>query len=155
MQEERTVFVSKYGPGKVAPVICYESIYGDYVGQYIRNGAEFIFIVTNDGWWKDTPGYKQHLLFGRLRAIETRKSIARSANTGISCFVNQRGDIDQPQPWDTATAIKQTLVSNEGMTFYTRYGDLIAIAMSWLSVAAIVYGIIRYFRRRSLKTKSL
>ncbi len=148
MQEERTVFVSKYGPGKVAPVICYESIYSDYVGEYIRNGADFIFIVTNDGWWKDTPGYKQHLTYGRLRAIETRKSIARSANTGISCFVNQRGDIDQPQPWNKATAIKQTLTSNEGLTFYTRYGDLIAIAMSGLSVIAILYSLFKFFKRK-------
>jgi apolipoprotein N-acyltransferase len=155
MQEERTVFVSKYGPGKVAPVICYESIYGDYVGQYIRNGAEFIFILTNDGWWEDTPGYKQHLLYGRLRAIETRKSIARSANTGISCFVNQRGDIDQPQPWNTATAIKQTLTSNDGMTFYTRHGDFIAIAMAWLSVGTIFYSLFRFFKRKFIKKKPL
>jgi apolipoprotein N-acyltransferase len=153
MQKERTVFVSPRG--KVAPVICYESIYGDYVGQYIRNGAEFIFIVTNDGWWKDTPGYKQHLIYGRLRAIETRKSIARSANTGISCFVNQRGDIDQPQPWDKATAIKQTLISNEGMTFYTRYGDLLAITMSWLTVIAVLYSLFRFFKRKLNKKKAI
>lgn len=148
MQKDRTVFVSANGRGKVAPVICYESIYGDYVGEYVRNGAEFIFIITNDGWWKDTPGYKQHLVYGRLRAIETRKSIARSANTGISCFVNQRGDIDQPQPWGVATAIKQTLTSNEGMTFYTRHGDLIAIAMTWLSVFAILFSLLKFFKRK-------
>ena len=66
----------------VAPVICYESIFGEYVGEYIRNGAALIFIITNDGWWRDTPGYKQHLIYGGLRAIETRRSIARSANFG-------------------------------------------------------------------------
>jgi apolipoprotein N-acyltransferase len=151
VQDERTVFVSHYGPGKIAPVICYESIYGDYVGQYIRNGAEFIFIVTNDGWWKDTPGYKQHLLYGRLRAIETRKSIARSANTGISCFINQRGDIEQPQPWNTDVAIKQTLFSNEGMTFYTRHGDIIAITMSILSIAVILFSLFKFVRRKFFK----
>ncbi|MDQ3111744.1 MAG: apolipoprotein N-acyltransferase [Bacteroidota bacterium] len=155
MQKERTVFVSSSGTGKVAPVICYESIYGDYVGQYIRNGAEFIFIVTNDGWWQDTPGYKQHLVYGRLRAIETRKSIARSANTGISCFVNKRGDIDQPQPWNTAVAIKQTLTSNEGMTFYTRHGDLIAIAMLWLSIAAVLFSFFKFVKRRITRKKTL
>lgn len=147
-QEERTVFVSHFGPGKIAPVICYESIYGNYVGQYIRNGADYIFILTNDGWWGNTPGYKQHLLYGRLRAIETRKSIARSANTGISCFINQRGDITQSQEWWTASAIKETLYSTEGMTFYTRHGDYIANAMVVLSLGGILFAIGNYFRRR-------
>jgi apolipoprotein N-acyltransferase len=151
MQEERTVFKSPDEKEKIAPVICYESIYGDYVGQYIRNGAQFIFIVTNDGWWGDTPGYKQHLAYGRLRAIETRKSIARSANTGISCFINERGDIEQPQPWDTAVAIKATLSSEEGMTFYTLHGDLIAKLMLWLSGVAILYSLFRFFKRRFTK----
>ncbi|MCX6311801.1 MAG: apolipoprotein N-acyltransferase [Bacteroidetes bacterium] len=148
MQEERTVFYSKNGPGKVAPVICYESVFGDYVGQYIRNGADYIFIMTNDGWWRDTPGYKQHLLYGRLRAIETRKSIARSANTGISCFINQRGDIEQQQKWWTESAIKETLYSTEGMTFYTKHGDYIAKAMVWLSIGGMIFAIGNYFRKR-------
>lgn len=88
-QRERSVFES--GSTKIAPVICYESIYGNYIGDYIRNGAEAIFIMTNDGWWDDTPGYHQHLAYGILRAIEFRKPIARSANTGISCFVDAKG----------------------------------------------------------------
>ncbi len=154
MQDDRTVFVSKLGRGKIAPVICYESIYGNYVGQYIRNGAEFIFIITNDGWWGDTPGYKQHLDYARLRAIETRKSIARSANTGISCFINQRGDIEQPQAWDTDVAIKQTLISNEGMTFYTKHGDLIAWLMVFLSFASILYSLFKFFKRKFTKNIS-
>jgi apolipoprotein N-acyltransferase len=151
MQDERTVFHSKYGPGKIAPVICYESIYGDYVSQYIRNGADYIFIVTNDGWWGDTPGYKQHLLYGRMRAIETRKSIARSANTGISCFIDQRGDIYQQQPWWKASAIKQTLYSTAGMTFYTRHGDYIARIMQWLTLGGFIWGMIRIIRKRKMK----
>lgn len=148
VQDERTVFKTPNGHGKIAPVICYESIYGDYVGQYVRNGADFIFIITNDGWWGDTPGYKQHLLYGRMRAIETRKSIARSANTGISCFIDQRGDIHQPQPWWTAAAIKETLYSTEGETFYTRHGDYIARAMLWIAFAAIGYTLFRWIRKR-------
>ncbi|CAN5145798.1 apolipoprotein N-acyltransferase [soil metagenome] len=154
MQEERTVFKSPNGKQGVAPVICYESIYGDYVGQYIRNGANFIFIITNDGWWGDTPGYKQHLVYGRLRAIESRKSVARSANTGISCFINQRGDIEQPQPWDKAVAIKQTIYSDEGMTFYTHHGDLIAKGMIILAISSILFSIFHFFRRKLLRKKA-
>src|SRR5574343_444659 len=72
---------------KLAPAVCYESVYGDFMAKYIRSGAEVICIITNDGWWGNTPGHRQHLAYAKLRAIETRKQIIRSANTGISCFV--------------------------------------------------------------------
>ena len=99
VQEESSVFESSIHDIVVAPVICYESIYGEYVSSYILKGAQLIFIMTNDGWWEDTPGYHQLLAYARLRAIENRRSIARSANTGISCFINQRGDILQRTEW--------------------------------------------------------
>ena len=90
----------------MAPVICYESVYGEYSTGYIKKGAQAIFIMTNDGWWDNTAGHRQHLYFASLRAIEARRAIARSANTGISAFVNQRGDILQPTRYDEPIAIK-------------------------------------------------
>jgi len=122
-QKERGVFYSN-GVG-VGPEICYEAIYGEYTLGYVRNGAKAIFIVTNDGWWDKSPGYIQHLLFARLRAIETRRSIARSANVGSSAFINQRGDISQATTYGEAAAIKGKIQLNNDFTFYTRYGDLI------------------------------
>lgn len=122
-QQERTVFESPEGAVAVAPVICYESVFGEFITEYVANGAGLIFIITNDGWWGDTPGYKQHLLYGRLRAIETRRDIARSANTGISCFINQRGDIIQPTPWWREATIKASMHINNTKTFYVSYGD--------------------------------
>lgn len=119
---------------KIAPVICYESIYGEYVADYVRKGAELLFIITNDGWWGDTPGYRQHLQYGRLRAIEMRRSIARSANTGISCFINQRGDISQPTKWWEDAAIRETINANNEITFYAAQGDYIARFALWLSL---------------------
>jgi len=95
-----------------------------------------IFIITNDGWWKNTPGYHQHLSFARLRAIETRRSIARSANTGISCFINQRGDVLQATNWWVATSIKGTINANDEITFYVKAGDYIARIS--LFVAALI-----------------
>ncbi|RYY11112.1 MAG: apolipoprotein N-acyltransferase, partial [Cytophagaceae bacterium] len=95
-QEERTVFRAPTTPAiKLAPIICYESIYGDFIAQYAHNGANLLGIITNDGWWSDSPGHEQHLVYGALRAIETRRDVARSANTGISGFVNQHGEITQ------------------------------------------------------------
>jgi apolipoprotein N-acyltransferase len=124
-QEEPSNFITK-DKVEVAPVICYESVFGEYVTKYVQKGAQMIFIITNDGWWKNTPGYHQHLSFARLRAIETRRSIARSANTGISCFINQRGDVLQATNWWVEAAIKGTINANEEITFYVKAGDYIA-----------------------------
>ncbi len=77
----------------VAPLICFESVYGEYVTEFVKNKANLIFIITNDDWWKNSPGYKQHFMNAKLRAIENRKCIARSANTGISGFINTKGEI--------------------------------------------------------------
>ncbi|MFA6923210.1 MAG: apolipoprotein N-acyltransferase [Bacteroidales bacterium] len=125
-QQERTVFKTIDSNFRIAPVVCYESIYGNFISKYIANGANLIFIITNDGWWKDTPGYRQHCAYSRLRTIECRKSIARAANTGISCFINQRGDVQQPTKWWTPAVIKQNVSANNEITFYVKHGDYIA-----------------------------
>jgi apolipoprotein N-acyltransferase len=130
---------------KIAPIICYESIYGYYISEYVREGAKLLFIITNDGWWGETPGHRQHLQYGRLRAIELRRSIARSANTGISCFINQRGDILQPTKWWTDDAIKTTLNANDELTFYAKHGDWIAKIMLPLSVTLLLFS---FFKRK-------
>lgn len=111
---------------KIAPVICYESAYGEFVSKYVHNGANIIFVITNDGWWGNTAGYKQHFLFSRLRAIETRRSVARSANTGISGFINQRGDVSQTTKYWVPAAIRQTINANDKLTFYVKHGDYLA-----------------------------
>ena len=140
-QPEPTVFTD-LDSVKVGAAICYESIFGEWIAGYVKKGAQALFIITNDGWWGDTPGYRQHLQYGRLRAIETRRSIARSANTGTSCFVNQRGDILQPTPWWEASVIKQTINLNDKITFYTRFGDYIskvAILLSFVLIGMFIF----------------
>lgn len=93
---------------KVAPSICYESVYGDFMSEYIRKGAEVICIITNDGWWGNTPGHKQHLSYAKLRAIETRKQVIRCANTGISGFIDEFGNISQAQPYWESPLLTET-----------------------------------------------
>jgi len=124
-QGEPSVFYSQSGIGS-APVICYESIWGEYVAEYIKKDAQFIAIITNDGWWGNTSGKDQHLYYAKLRAIETRRWVARSANTGISAFINQRGDIVQRTEWWVQGALKQDINLNEELSFYVRFGDYIA-----------------------------
>ncbi len=123
-QDKREAFIGKDGLG-IGPVICYESIFGAYSTGYVKDGANALFIVTNDGWWDDTDGHRQHLQFASLRAIELRRSIARSANTGISAFINQRGDISKATAYNEEAVIKGTLFFNEEITFYVLWGDLI------------------------------
>ncbi|HLP37479.1 apolipoprotein N-acyltransferase [Lacibacter sp.] len=124
-QDERTPVNTTNGY-VIAPAICYESIYGEYMSKYVRSGANIIAVITNDGWWGNTPGYKHHMLYGKLRAIETRKWVLRSANTGISCFIDPIGNVFQPQPWWTATATKMHIPVNNQQTFFVRFGDLLS-----------------------------
>ncbi len=136
-QKEPTVFYSQAGIG-AAPVICYESIWGEYVATYVNKGAQFIAIITNDGWWENTSGKDQHLDYAKLRAIETRRWVCRSANTGISAFINQRGDIVKHSEWWKRSAIKQDINLNSDLTFYVRYGDYIPKFASLLAVIGVV-----------------
>lgn len=125
-QEERSVFDTAKPNLKVAPIICYESVYGEFVTGYIRNGATVLAIITNDAWWGETQGHKQHLSYARLRAIETRRDIVRSANTGISALINAKGEITSSLAYGTQGALSGTLTANHSVTFYTRAGDYIA-----------------------------
>lgn len=151
-QTEPSVFYSQSGIG-TAPVICYESIWGEWVAKSVENGAQFIAIITNDGWWGNTSGKDQHLAYAKLRSIETRRWIARSANTGISAFINQRGDITRRSGWWHATALKENINLNDELTFYTRHGDYIAIAACILSGAFLALIVLNLIQRpkRSLK----
>jgi len=111
---------------KVGPIICYESIYGEFVAGYVRNGANMLAIITNDGWWGDTQGHKQHYTYARLRAIENRRDIARAANTGNSGFFNQSGDDFLKTEYWVPGVEKKEVYLNDEITFYTKYGDYLA-----------------------------
>jgi apolipoprotein N-acyltransferase len=136
-----------------APVICYESVYGDFVAEQCKKGAEAIFIITNDGWWGDTPGYKQHASFAQLRAIENRRYVARSANTGKTCIINQRGDMIQETEWWKATAIRSDIYLNDKITFYSAQGDGIGRVFAFVSGLFILLAIVRKIKPQSTKNK--
>jgi len=142
-QEKPSVLYAQSGIG-AAPVVCYESLWGDWIGQQVKDGAQFIAIITNDGWWGNTSGKDQHMMYAKLRAIETHRDVARSANTGISCFINQRGDVTQSTKWWTRTALKANINLNDEITFYVKSGDLIA---KILSLTAILLALIIPFRK--------
>jgi apolipoprotein N-acyltransferase len=132
------VFYSQSGIG-VTPVICYESIWGEWIARSVRKGSQFIAIITNDGWWENTSGKDQHLDYAKLRAIETRRWVCRSANTGISAFINQRGDIVQQTKWWVKTALKQDINLNSDLTFYVKYGDYLPKTGSFFAILGILF----------------
>jgi apolipoprotein N-acyltransferase len=116
--------------GKIGPIICFESVFGEHARQLVRNGANYIVVLTNDGWWKDAPGVWQHFGYSRIRAIETRRSIVRSANTGISGIINQRGDVIAQTNINVSEAIGSKVRMNSAFTFYVRYGNY----LGWISL---------------------
>jgi len=149
-QEEPGVFYAYSGIG-VAPVICYESLWGDWIGEAVKSGAQFIAIITNDGWWGNTSGKDQHFLYAKLRAIENRRWVARSANTGISGFIDQKGDVIQQSEWWTRTALKENINLNDEITFYTKNGDLIA---KLLCITSLIFALMIPYKRWKTKTKT-
>ena len=93
--------------------------------EYVRNGAQLIAIITNDGWWGNSPGHKQLLSYSRLRSIELRRSIVRSANTGISALINEKGDIIDRISYEKSGIINNKVLISDQLTIYAKYGDFI------------------------------
>lgn len=144
-QKERSVFVNSFNHARVAPIICYESIYGEFTTDYVKKGANVLFIMTNDSWWGNSDGHIELLLYGNLRAIETRRAIVRSANSGISAFVNQKGEITASLPYETKGALLGKARLNDEITFYVKYGDYLAYLGIILSVLILIYSLFQRF----------
>ena len=153
-QAERTVFAAPANAPalRLAPSICYESIYGDFTAEYARNGATLLGLVTNDAWWHDSPGYRQLLRYGTLRCIETRRDLARSANTGFTGFLNQKGEITQLEPAWVPTASRAQVHLNDEVTFYARHGEFIGWGTQGLALALLSLAVFSRKRRPPLTT---
>jgi len=146
-QKDREAFTLN-NTSKTAPIICYESVYGEYVTGYINNGANFLSIITNDAWWGDTEGHKQHLSYARLRAIESRRSVVRSANTGISAFINPKGEIIKSLEYEQRGSIKSDISLNNYKTFYVKYGDYIARIAILIGIIIFAFTFIKHTKSR-------
>ncbi len=141
------------GETKFGAAICYEALYGEYYSDFVKDGAEVMTIISNDGWWRDTPGHRHLYTFSSLRAIENRRSIARSANTGTSGFIDARGRSIESLGWDERGVITQTLTLRSDITVYTRWGNYIARIAVLVSLLSIMYYIAYRVRRRDLMVK--
>lgn len=135
---------------KIGPAICYEGLYGNHFAGFARRGAEVMALISNDGWWGNTTGHKRLFDFCRLRAIETRRAIARSANTGISGFISPTGKvIGDRMEWDEEGVLTAEVELRTDKTVYAIYGDWIARIATFVAVLTILYYVAYRIRKRN------
>jgi len=134
--KEQTIFHVKNA--RIAPIICYESMYGEFVGEFVKKGANLLCTLTNDGWLGDTDWQQHHLYLGALRSIETRREMLHCSNMGASAVISAKGEILKEIPYNQRTALRfeRVILQNE-ITFYTLYGDYIGrtaliVLTTWL-----------------------
>jgi apolipoprotein N-acyltransferase len=152
IDKEPVVFKIPVKSYSIAPVICYESVYGQYVSEFVSKGASCIVVITNDAWWGDSPGYIQHLMHSKLRAIENRRSVARAANTGTTCIINGRGDIVNQITAFKVGVLTGTVSQNNQNTFYSKNGDYIGKIAFGISIIILILTIyIPIFQRIRLR----
>lgn len=150
-QEEINILNVKGIDGQNIPIgcaVCYESVYGEYYTDYVRKGARAMAIITNDAWWGDTPGYKQHLSYASLRAIETRRAIARCANTGISAIISPSGEILQPTPWWEPAVIESSIPLRDDITFYVSHGDITGRVCTFIFILLLLALCVRFVTKK-------
>jgi apolipoprotein N-acyltransferase len=150
-QEEISLLKVRSLDGQSIPVgcaVCYESVYGEYYCDYIRKGAKAMTIITNDAWWGNTPGYRQHLSYASLRAIETRRAIARCANTGISAIIAPDGEIIQPTPWWEPAVIEGEIPLRDDITFFVLHGDITGRLCTFMFCLLLLSLIVRFATKR-------
>lgn len=128
----------------LAPIVCYESIYGDFVSKQVKQGAPFLTVITNDGWWGDSPGYKQHFSFSSLRAIENRRWVVRSANTGKSGVFDEFGRIKKETKYWKEAAFTYSIPLLKTNTFYSKHGDYIGILSFTVSALIAFIAIVKF-----------
>lgn len=154
-QKSPTLLENPADGSSAAPVICFESAFGGHVSQFVREGAGIIIIITNDGWWKNTYGYYQHLTLSSIRAIESRRPVVRAANTGISAIISPTGVITSQLPWWEPGTIKASVQPGKKITFYVRYGDMAGRVASTMALFILLIHIVAIpFRKRFSQKKS-
>jgi apolipoprotein N-acyltransferase len=132
--KDSTVFEDSSSHTKFLAMVCYESIFPEFVSSFVKRGAEFLVFITNDSWWGNTSGARQHCQFAVLRAVENRRWVVRCANGGISCFIDPYGRMYDKTPMYTEASITRAIEPRTAQTFYTRHGD-------WLPrIAGIISG---------------
>ena len=126
-----------------AVMICFESTFPNISREFVKNGAEVLIYVVNDGWYENPPEPQQHAKQSIYRAIETRRPVIRCANTGISMIVDASGNISHQLPLNKKGIIEATIQIKNKTTFYTQYGDIFSQLNVLASLLLLVFPIRR------------
>jgi len=126
---------------KIAPIICYEDIIPSFSRQFVDKGANLIINITNDAWFGKTIAPYQHLFISIPRAVETRRFLLRSTNTGISAIIDPVGRVvDRTDNFVQTNLVGEVSLMNGGKTLYTKIGDVFPIAslVFWIGFVVVV-----------------
>lgn len=131
---------------RFSTLICFEDIFPDITREFVKRGASFLINITNDAWFGKTSAPYQHAQSSIYRAVENRVNVVRAANTGLSCFIDQKGRIvEKVESGGQALFVDgfkiHEITLTKTRTFYTRYGDLFAYA-------CILLTLILFFRKQ-------
>ena len=146
--KDSTVFNDAIGHSQFLAMVCYESIFPEFVASFVKRGAQYLIFVTNDSWWGNTSGARQHNRFAILRAIENRRWVVRCANGGISSFIDPMGRMYDATQMYTETVINRAIEPRSEETFYTRHGDWLARGSAGISGLFLLASVFTYFRSR-------
>lgn len=134
------------GTAMITPLICFESVFPDLCREGVRSGSQLFVNITNDGWFGDTPGPYQHAQMSILRAVEFRRYLVRSANSGVSMVVSPAGEVTHTIGLYKEEVLTTDVTLLAGETFYSRHGDTpLVLGCTLLAIGA---GILA--RRRTL-----
>ncbi len=128
-------------------LVCYDSVYPSWTRKFVTNGADFITIITNDGWWGNSSGHLQHFAYARLRAIEFDRWIVRSANNGTSGIIRPDGTVVQKTKYWVRTGFTSTIPNLSTSTIYSRFGDWLSYLALALTLGGFLVG--RFGKKRT------
>lgn len=149
LRQEARAFMSPDSSVGILPIVCFESAFGSYSARNLPEAKGFMCMITNDGWWKNTPGYRYHYNFSPVRAIECRRDLVRVANTGISALIDARGMVIASTPWWKKTTLKGQIHLRQGRTFFARHGDYLGRISMFFGIFLIVCGeVVNLVRKR-------
>jgi apolipoprotein N-acyltransferase len=138
---QRTLF--KVGGKSYGVFICYESIFGDDLRQFSREGAQVLINISDDGWYGDTSAQWEHLDMVRMRAIENRRWIVRATNTGITAAIDPSGRITATIPRNIRTSIQVAFGYRNDITVYSHYGDWFAWLCALVTAVLLAFSFSR------------
>ena len=140
IREGSRAFMSADASIGILPIACFESAFGAHCARNLPEEKGFICMITNDGWWKNTPGYRHHFDFSPIRAIESRRDLVRVANTGISALIDARGVVMAQTPWWKKATLKGRIHLRKGRTFFARHGEYLGRLSLFIGIFLIVWG---------------